>query len=122
MEDVTSFGGGRYGLLRLVVLAEVMPRAVGAVVMQALVAYAPVGIAEEGTVGITVAAVEVGPGAVHDVLGAPLSRTRLIFNAMTMQEVFEIEGCEVAGTQWHHHTAQQLFQHPRARHQGGGGD
>ena len=95
MEDVTSFGGGHYGLLRLVEFAEVMPCAVGAVVMQALVAYAPVGVAEEGTVGITVAAVEVGPGAVHDVLGAPLSRTRLIFNAMTMQEVFEVEGCEV---------------------------
>jgi len=32
-EDVTSFGRRRYGLLRLVELAEVMPRAISTVVM-----------------------------------------------------------------------------------------
>ena len=93
--------------------AEVVPGAAGAVGVEALVAYAAIGITEDGAVGVTMAAVEFLPGTLDDVLGASLTGSGFVRDAVVLKEAFEVKRLEVTGWQWLEELAQQASQHVR---------
>ena len=77
--------------------------------MKAIIAYSPIGIAEDGAFGIAMARrMQFFPRATDEILKASSLRSYLVGNAMLAKESVEVKRRQVIGLQRAHHVPQQL--------------